>query len=207
LDGMPWGFFRLDATGANGPQTLCIPDFAQGAVHSVMFATFGGVAELSNFEIVTDSRCGAGALDRGFERVLTTGSWNENSPGLSRTQVSGRSNVLLIPATESGVIQALVRVPEPLPPAEGHAAFEFAHRLDTNGTGTYSIDGFGNALTNSFSAPDWATDTRCIPRVFEGQLVAPTLTISGRRSSSPANTIDQRVWIDDAGPVLSTSCR
>lgn len=206
LDGMFWGIFRGDQPNANSRQTLCLPDFARGAFHDVTFYALGE-GNISSLDIETEARCGDGAFDRGFERDLSTGSWSANSLNMVRdSQFAGRGSVLRTPNDNTGNIVALLRFPRADSENAGRPAFEFSRRPEVNGVGRYTVEGFGTSLGDEFETSAWSQERLCLPHALEGQLVNAVMAVSGRRSMSPVHTYDQSVWIDDAGPTLSTSC-
>jgi hypothetical protein len=195
VDGLDWAIIAGSGSSTTGAQTICMPEFALGAVHQLDFL---GDADLTEMSIVSNASCDDNRFDSGFERPLGTGSWFQlnDAEVLSTSEAHGGSHVVRVDANTT--LRALGRVPEPTS-GGGNAAMRIWGRLEAgNQMGTYGLTAFGAFHPAvPVSTTTWEIDITCAGRAWNGQLAALFLQVSPGGS---------RVMLDDAGLGLSTEC-
>ena len=195
IDGLDWVVIADSGSSRTGAQTICMPEFALGAVHQL---DFYGDAEITEMSIVTNASCDDNRFDSGFERPLGSGSWFQVNDAeiLSTSEAHGGSHVARV--EENATFRALARFPEPTS-GTGNAAMRVWGRLETGyQLGTYSLTAFGAFHPAvPVSTTNWEIGVRCAGRAWNGQLAPLFLQVSPGAS---------RVFLDDTGPGLSTDC-
>jgi hypothetical protein len=196
------------AAGASGAQTVCLPDWSRGTGH-VLQLSGSTTTILSDVSIVDEASCGDGAFDAGFERAVTNAppsqSWifSVGSLGATGSPVvdsaanhRGTKGVRMTLAT-NGVV-GVARVP--FAEAGSGPAFEiWTRQTNTTLDVTAIIPPLVTAGVVLSPTTGWTQRVDCLPRAFEGQLVA--FGFVAALANGPAT-----LYADDLGPILHASC-
>jgi hypothetical protein len=196
----------LWAMGDGGVLTYCLPDWARGMVHQLRLRGVGGVARISSLRVETETRCGDGAFDAGFERHTADaplgndlGSWSPVNWGFDVTSDAARTGVNGVRiAVVVDALWTLTRVP--VGSDAGRAAFSLWHRLVSPGSTpdvVFDVQPF-EVTDAPIEGTAYGNSVFCLGRAWEGQVTGIRTVLS----LSDVGGVD----LDDAGPITINLC-
>lgn len=206
LDGMQLSTLRVANTET---RFVCLPDWALGTGHELGLRAYSPTMLIGSIGVVSESHCGDGSFDGGFERALETGGWFIHSTGGVDVAVLADSSAYAGNSTlhaRNTVLGGAMRFPD----ADGsnHAALSLAARAGTKDMkGTIAPNGSPPALnaTVTVVGSNWTITTFCPGRIWDGQLAQFIVSVSASFATSGA-TGTPEILLDAFGPSSSSMC-